>query len=520
MTFENNTPPPEAAFHPARQGQIAALFMLGLFFVTFNMGAVLFQARNVPPEHHGNAVIGYFCGVVVGALWLGWLQSRRAWATPGGRGALLRAVLLGVLLLPSVFFMFSFQVTGYSGTAFSNAFHPFLWAMHPPAAMLFFFGRVRPGQQAVFYCAAISAGYLCWALLMPLVGAFGPGGSALALPTAGLEGRYLPLINVVRNLTGAAFALLCWHLARTDAARPPGPYVPGPFPARRFVLLLLPFLACFFLNGFSGYLFFPRLIGRGLYPEYMHLALALLFPLVGLYISRRGDAALFRLLLAAVAIFAVFPLLFFVPGQAGPEAGQTWTAQAVYLVCAVAQQVLECCGVLAFARFAGLSRFPVLALCTVWLAVGAAIPGKLTAAKLLPALGVPVFPAACILTALCALSLLPLRRAFPLPEAPAEAETVLSDAGREAMSAEAAKLEVARLEAEARFRAFAAAFGFSKRETEVLDGILRGLEREAIGAELGVSDRTVKHHINGLLKKTGQANRQRLLHFYTGWQAG
>ncbi len=159
-----------------------------------------------------------------------------------------------------------------------------------------------------------------------------------------------------------------------------------------------------------------------------------------------------------------------------------------------------------------------LVLCLGWLVSLAGIPGNLLAVRLLPALGISPFPAVCVLVGLCAVSLIPLRRVFPLPETPAQAEGIVL----ETLNAEAAKLEAARIEADAgaKRRAFAAAFTFTEREAEVLDGILRELEREAIGAELGISDRTVKHHINGLLKKTGMANRRRLLHFYADWQAG
>lgn len=49
-------------------------------------------------------------------------------------------------------------------------------------------------------------------------------------------------------------------------------------------------------------------------------------------------------------------------------------------------------------------------------------------------------------------------------------------------------------------RRFAA---LTPREREVLGGVLRGLQNKAIAAELGIHERTVKLHRNGITRKTG-----------------
>lgn len=45
------------------------------------------------------------------------------------------------------------------------------------------------------------------------------------------------------------------------------------------------------------------------------------------------------------------------------------------------------------------------------------------------------------------------------------------------------------------------------RQKQVLDFIARGLLNKQIGAELGISEQTVKNHITNLLRKLGALNR-------------
>ena len=51
----------------------------------------------------------------------------------------------------------------------------------------------------------------------------------------------------------------------------------------------------------------------------------------------------------------------------------------------------------------------------------------------------------------------------------------------------------------------------TERELEVLDGIARGLGNNEIGGELGISESTVKGHVNNLLAKLGVTDRTKAL---------
>jgi DNA-binding NarL/FixJ family response regulator len=51
----------------------------------------------------------------------------------------------------------------------------------------------------------------------------------------------------------------------------------------------------------------------------------------------------------------------------------------------------------------------------------------------------------------------------------------------------------------------------TKRETEILRGVIRGLCNKEIARDLNICVRTVKYHISSLLLKTGTAGRTELL---------
>jgi len=56
-------------------------------------------------------------------------------------------------------------------------------------------------------------------------------------------------------------------------------------------------------------------------------------------------------------------------------------------------------------------------------------------------------------------------------------------------------------------RAIGAGVKISRREQEVLDGVLQGLGNKEIASRLNVSERTVKFHVSSLLAKFGVSDR-------------
>ncbi len=64
---------------------------------------------------------------------------------------------------------------------------------------------------------------------------------------------------------------------------------------------------------------------------------------------------------------------------------------------------------------------------------------------------------------------------------------------------------------------FAAAFGLTRREAELLGYLAHDQGTLQMAQAMGISERTVRFHLSGLLKKTAQLNRQRLTFFFASW---
>lgn len=60
------------------------------------------------------------------------------------------------------------------------------------------------------------------------------------------------------------------------------------------------------------------------------------------------------------------------------------------------------------------------------------------------------------------------------------------------------------------------AHSFTKREQEVLKGLIRGLANKEIANELNLSERTIKFHVSSLFAKTKTKSRFDLQYLYAG----
>lgn len=481
--------------------QILGGLVLALFYVVYNVGTVYFQARGAAGL--GSPVLaGCFAGMFIGAVWFGFLRAKNRLKRVEGQ-----AVLLCSLLLPSIFSQISFWVDGYKGSFLINIIQPLLWLIPLPVALSFFCRHAPRRNQPLYMGMAISAGHLCWLLLTPL--------TSTASTPAPLElemtERFLPLLGLVRNLAGVVLAFACWWLARMEAGLPApkpatdnktgsGDFAPVVTPTQ-LLQAALPFLGCFVLNGFAGYLFFPRITEHSANAEYAHLFLFVFFPVAGFFLARRGNAFLVRLLGVAVICMAAAPLLL------EPRLPET-LAPIAYVAGSCAEQIVLFCGVQASLRFAPAFNFHPLCYVAVWIISAISIPTRILGNWLKISPSAPGFPIlAGALLFCCAFSLLLFKRSLPSCALQPEQDADLPPAAP-LFFADNDKLH-----------AFAAAFGLTNREKDVLCGIIAGRNRAGISASLGISDSTVKFHTGGLLKKTAQTNSRNLSHFFSLWKS-
>lgn len=147
--------PALANFSSARQRHLAAVIMLVLFCVSYNIGAVFFQARGVPAGHTGVSLFGYLAGALASAIVFDSLEQRlaslQAHMEDGkDNAAFLRFSIFFALLSPGLFCVASFIFVPYSANLFFNLLQPFLWGITLPVALRLFFLHVDPRRQALF----------------------------------------------------------------------------------------------------------------------------------------------------------------------------------------------------------------------------------------------------------------------------------------------------------------------------------------------------------------------------------
>jgi DNA-binding CsgD family transcriptional regulator len=70
-----------------------------------------------------------------------------------------------------------------------------------------------------------------------------------------------------------------------------------------------------------------------------------------------------------------------------------------------------------------------------------------------------------------------------------------------------------------KFDSFAAAHDLTRRERELLLGMIRGASLEDLAGTFGIAISTVRYHQTGLLKKTDMPSRSNLLRHFLAFRA-
>lgn len=509
-----------AAFSPHALGVAA----LTLSFILFKVGVAFYRLRGAPIEVALFNLLGFSTGMLAAALSIHVWERQAASGSPWRNGALAL-----FLLLPGLFSGFLYFVTRFAVQPVADTVQAGLWGMPLSTALYLFFRHVHPRTQALWFGFAVGLGSLFWAIGIPFIGE----GSVSGFSATDKE-RMLMFLLLLRSGVLALMALAAFTLMRRtspfarSADRAGGrdgqngsltakeasgqtagqtTVKPARQPARqaesRPGLLLLQVLAptvlLYLLNGYQTAALKQPIAAVERHGELLNLLLVFLFFFLGFAITHR-KALLPNWYTFTVCCMALLAALRLFPDHV--------PATAINLVAEAAEQLLLFCAALSLGRlaFGAPFRFPALICCSGYLAFLAMLPGRLAGMgikALLPGALAPVLMGAAFL---CVASVFLLRRAYPLP-LPAPAAPAMEGAASNDDSAAAKRI------------AFAAAFGLTGREVELLDALLEGLEREEVAERLGISERTVRFHLGGVLKKTSLPNSKRLLLFYASWQA-
>ncbi|MDL2226641.1 helix-turn-helix transcriptional regulator [Deltaproteobacteria bacterium OttesenSCG-928-M10] len=502
-------PPPSASTRATvllrGEWRLWPAFWVGLQFCVINLGvaALAVGQETISPARLGMLV--HFLAVPVAALALAWALRRGGgwlWAC-----SFLLAVGVGFALL----WLLTQNAAGLGRHHFSLLLVPAL-TLNWPAALWFYF-RSRPDRPGLTLGLAMSAAEMIWILLVPFVSAAftqtPPAGQAMYLSQTMV---FLLMVNGV-GLTAT--------LIQTGRSTGAAPVADERLSDWRPMLWLMAGAFCFFaLFGLSFNSGTPRTAVQPDTRAAVHFFLLAGAPLAGWLLDWNWNRGIIFIVaglgLAAVSVLgltffggpflsgcfvimtvarSVFLLILFLGAArlmgSGPRLA-FWggLAYSIYLAQFVGNVLGRACaglwgeGALPVAQTALLAGL-VLGLWRVLRHFKTAPVEKYAGDR--PAAGLPDSP----------------------PSAPVPSPAAADLAGPASPDSDES----------ARHAAFGTAFGLTRREVEVLEGLRRGLEPAGLAGELGISERTVRFHLTGILRKTGRPNRQTLMRFYVAWVA-
>jgi DNA-binding CsgD family transcriptional regulator len=487
--------PPENSYHEPRNTafdfmpQLLGTSVLFLSLAIYKVGLIYYLLRGLPKAHQVTGYTVFSVCVVATALALPFLEKRVA-------GSKAWAALFFLLLSAAAFcttFMYFF--VGIEGRPLINTIQVGLWGVPIPVGLRLFFRHVPPRSQPLCFALALGIAYLITAILVPLF-------NGLDVLSAEQAKNWLPLLHLFRNGSALIMAALALRLIRGYSSAYPEVHrnaaADESTPSRRLLLLLVPVMLCFFLRGF---LFHDQIVLTARSGEMTHLITGFLFLAFG-FAATREEHFLQYLLCANFLVSALIStfLAFSEPSY------------SLRLLGDANDRLLLFSGTLVAGRLAGFFRYPALVCASVFLIFGLLFSGRLAGFGPHSLFFAYWSPSLCLLAALCVGSISLLRRIFPLPMPPVP-DTTPNELKKsvEADLALQTDSPVKRL-------AYIAAFSLTKRESDVLDGLLRGVKSASLAEELQISGLTVKFHLKNILQKTGAENRRKLLAAYAAWR--
>ncbi|UQZ90776.1 hypothetical protein C4J81_16810 [Deltaproteobacteria bacterium Smac51] len=476
----------------SREAGLWPAFNLGLHFCAMYLAlAVIVVGRGATDPDRAGVLIHFLTVPLAGlGLTLGLALGGRLW-----RGW---PLMLGGGAVLGVVWMLSLSESGLSGR-FSFLPTALILTVNWPVGLWLFF-RTRTERAGLTLGLAMASGEMTWILLVPLLSA------AFAGPMSAGQVLYIvKTLGLLPVLSALCLALITFRLSRDGVQAPAEAARPGTGTCRRPLGWLFVGGVCFFaLFGLAWGSGLPRSVIAPATRENLHYFQLFGAPLAGWLLDRarfgrsRGLAALLAaLVLAALAV----PLSNLSGGAYSP---------AAFTLMNVAR---SSCLLLLFLGAARLSgrwlplwgslAYSIYLLQFLGAAAGRGLYGRWGSQGLI--LGEAGLTLGLALGLGC--FWLTLRReTWPAPD-----EDIPAGDKAAAETIDSTPME------NSKTALFTMAFELTGREAEVLAGLLRGLNSPALAESLGISERTLKYHLSGLLRKTGQPNRRRLAAFYACW---
>lgn len=515
-----------------QSGKYLSIIGMSLYFSAVNLGAALTTVSKSFPSGSGKIpMLAHLGGVFAVALALSLVLRFRAKNAATPRPFRILPALLAaasLLCLASPLF-----ISAQSAITWQSLIPPALaMCLFLPVGLHVFFETVPPERYGLFFGLAMGVGELVWVAVLPLLYLIAPEfndpepilymlrllgfvmtgiGACFAAVLVGLGSPPSSAVPFSTPLPGAPGSNISGTETPGGARPAPGTLGPDnvePEESRQVRAMLLLLFGAGILNSTLfgiTLLNLPRAADSPHLTGYIHFFLTLAAPLAGALLDRTlstreqtaRDSRLqlyFTLLLGAY--IAAVPVLSFATGFDNQGA-------LPVLLLAGRQVMLLTILVLTAKTFRKNPFFPLVASFT-WGLMLFHLPGIFAGNTLL------AFPAirGILMVVLAAGAIFCLRRTGRAWSAlPARLQTPENPETPAPENENAGKLHM-----------FAATFSLTKRETEVLGGIVRHVPHEQLGATLGISESTIRFHQTGLLRKTDMASKRHLAQFFAAWK--
>lgn len=504
-----------------KESQPLSMLCMALFFISMNLGTVVAALSPNPFAVGITWAVYHYAGALCMALVL--LPALPFWAmklsAKKGVRALARPLPLCVLAIACLLLIKT--VNPLPSLTFPDWISPLCLGIFWPLALAVFFSTEPPRRLGLSLSICMAAGDAVWVALQPFLSLVQPG-----LPAVEQTALIHTFQGVIQSGLGLCLGLgLAWHIAGARTYRRAGIHEGDSGHDGRktrsgtLQLLALLFgagLVFFTLYGLSIGTAFPKFTPMRLSHGGWHLALLATAPLSGLLMDRGGKGLILVAAFLALIAFTL-PFVTFAHLDASPESlrgllgiGRQTFLLALYVLLA---RLLRGSSLLPLFGSLGYALYLIQPLGALLGRACGGIPGGPAAAALALAL---------IFAALLAFLASRLRSrpgvASPVhPEPPEETAPApfLPPPGQPGGDGSSPSLAAARDKSPQ--AAFADAFGLTKREMEILDSLGQGMDIADVSLALKISERTVRFHVTGLLKKTSLPSRQRLLNFYAAW---